>query len=1137
MIPLIPISFFTICWYLTSSVNSIYTQRLLRHIDGLLPQSEDNANDDRLSSSLLPGMITRAIWLTSSQLFLGIVISFLFLYFFSSMSMRGTVAEIQRIDIMTGVLHCFGILFTNAGFGYGSASLVQVVKLLEPIETLVIMAVHTVFSQRRDQIWDILPFRKVAATLIIVSGTSMLLVQKSMEPNPQSISFALASGFCMATRNVAKKRFTSTFTQQAQIQSSSIFQEAMQNGMKNFAQITIVAFVPAAAMMFSTLLLNRISISMLSTILFESPPTYLIMAVLFHCLYNMASITVLSLTSAPVHSLLNVGKRIATVLSAVVVFSTPLHTGGKVGILLAAVGATLYNGNAATVLVNSSRKRKLMVFIVFCLTTNLRNDYSDVRNDAAVHYSSKKFIVWMYPFPPPSVSSIDEVQANGVLICPYQTACQGRGISINLITLTEGSFYHPYILDHTYQKLRHFKDFCHHIQAITMISLLRREKGACVKTLGGTSEFCDPFSEYYNPFETYNPFAESDLIDKGISDLKVTDFPFRFLQNENEKEQPLSLAPDLNTEQFATYGPTSSAGYPVGQYNSGEDIQSMAGVGWYPFLSSVRNKHSALLNYTGYFIAGMLMSGTALAMPYANDSKERRSLMEKTELLSIFVGQPKLIDQNAKFLNEYTNNVYPFGCRSTLTCQHMKERQIKSYFSACITLTSMYEGSLLSGEESLRNSAANALQIVNPTSANYTNHVRNTRLKRDLILFVDVTDMSVIPNSVNPNSVRKLSANIPKNYPNAAVASSHLEKIRYCQRLLSQYKNYAKVVITSRIHVGLPAAAAGIPVIFVSKAGWLPGGHERVGRVAGLLDVFHRVDKVRGFEWTFGDLSGPMPPNPGNHYADRFRASFWHRFSRNPYYADHARLLGRIPLKRLGAEMTRSDIHHTFHFLMEPKDILHWQPRRAIENVFYFHPNAKVCIHIVTEGSDSFADSFSIFVESGYNLSIQRFIPKVLLEKVKGISLDKNSQDSAAQVGSLLWNHGGVFLSKSTFVTGELSLELNEGCVLNDDGSVAFMINGRESTRVLESLLGSKKKSRLKGNGKEWTSSILDSTQTQSCMQDKKWTLSSGEEKENDIAITFSATSLHEHTIRRDTACYDFVEKNCIYCGDLHWEY
>ena len=73
---------------------------------------------------------------------------------------------------------------------------------------------------------------------------------------------------------------------------------------------------------------------------------YVARAVVFHCLYNIFSITVLCLTSATTHSLLNVGKRIVNVLAAAAYFGVSLSASGKGGISLAALGAFLYNDNS-----------------------------------------------------------------------------------------------------------------------------------------------------------------------------------------------------------------------------------------------------------------------------------------------------------------------------------------------------------------------------------------------------------------------------------------------------------------------------------------------------------------------------------------------------------------------------------------------------------------------------------------------------------------------------------------------------------------------------------------------------------------------------------------------------------------------
>eukprot|EP00984_Skeletonema_dohrnii_P021692 scaffold10884_cov77-Skeletonema_dohrnii-CCMP3373.AAC.1 len=539
------------------------------------------------------------------------------------------------------------------------------------------------------------------------------------------------------------------------------------------------------------------------------------------------------------------------------------------------------------------------------------------------------FIVWMYPFPPPNIEINDDwgvPSGDQILICPYKTACHGKGSTINLAALTKDTLYNSYILDHPYQKFRHMKEFCHHIQVIAMISLLLKNDGVCVQTLGGDNWFCsaDSFSDY-NPYDNGGQSWSASAESSGESDLSISKFPYQLLSLSHKgSSQVLSLAPDMTREEFATYGPwnVSTDVRPGGRYNSGEDIQSLAGVGWYPFLSSVRIKEDPLNNYSGYYIANSLQS-PSMKMPYLEEAKERRSLMEKLDIVSMFFPGADMIQGNGKFLREYTNEVYPFGCRSTLTCATLKAHKIRSYFSSCLTLTSTYQGSVLYHDGS--SPSLNGLPLLNPALVNFTSAVKKAKEEKDLVLLVDVVDRSVLPPL--PSNARWLSANIPEGYPRSCQPQS--ERIDYCYRLLSQYANHAKVVITSRIHVGLPAAAMGTPVIFVSKGGWLPGGKEKTGRVAGLLDIFHRIDKSKNLTLGF-DLSGPIPPNPGNHEADRRRASFWHRLKRVSYYEDAARIFGRIPFQRLGAGMVQGDFHNNFHFVMNQTDLSDWRSRRTI---------------------------------------------------------------------------------------------------------------------------------------------------------------------------------------------------------------
>jgi len=220
------------------------------------------------------------------------------------------------------MLHYVGCVCTNIGFAYGSASLVQVIKLREPIETLILaVLVHIVRSQGKTDcstMGEVVSLRQVFGTLVIIGGTSMLLGQNSMDLNSWSIVAALASGFCMSCRNVLKKstaakgkKLLPNMTESSKNDAACI--DIFMKGIVSFASITILAAISAIAVIFSTMAIGIISPKIVSSF-FENPDQALTKAVLFHCFYNIASITVLSLTSVLLHSLLNVGKRIVNVL-------------------------------------------------------------------------------------------------------------------------------------------------------------------------------------------------------------------------------------------------------------------------------------------------------------------------------------------------------------------------------------------------------------------------------------------------------------------------------------------------------------------------------------------------------------------------------------------------------------------------------------------------------------------------------------------------------------------------------------------------------------------------------------------------------------------------------------------------------
>jgi hypothetical protein len=493
---------FTACWYWTSSRNAVATQRLA---------------EEHSSSALPHAAALLAMALTALQLLAGVLICAPIRWCVARTKTAEPVAAApgwgNRSVLLVGTLHFVGSACTNMSFVHGSASLVQVVKLLEPIETLALMALVNVWLYGKHHG---VTASKMLSVLVIVSGTSLLLGQKGMEPNLASVAFALGSGLALASRNVAAKSKHPAAAASAMMSRTpgtgvKTWMSAASEGLLNFSTMTTVACVPAVLVLVLVEGIGRAygETSMIVWIFRSGPGSR---AVIFHALYNMASITVLSLVSAPVHSLLNVGKRIANVLVAAIAFHVPLESSGILGLFVAALGGVMYKypQMAATQL---RKSLPLLLFIIplASLVTGMFREAVGITEmtrlvGASVDLNAislersfgwgamgpdiaptpSKFVVWMFPFPPPS-NQKELVGPGETLICGYTTGCALQQqvhsdpiAPINLRLLTEHTYFHNYIRDHAFHKTRHFKDFPMHVQAISMLTLLQTWPGACI---------------------------------------------------------------------------------------------------------------------------------------------------------------------------------------------------------------------------------------------------------------------------------------------------------------------------------------------------------------------------------------------------------------------------------------------------------------------------------------------------------------------------------------------------------------------------------------------------------------------------------------------------------------------------------
>ena len=374
---LLLITAFTIGWYYASSKNAIATQQLIQAY-----QSYGFDNKPR-------NLTTMAV-LTSLQILVGLCISFP-LYLLSKgythcTSARTTITnytstnkhDLSKHSILVGSLHFVGCLCTNMSFSYGSAVLVQVIKLLEPIETLFFVALVNVFYLHRPHG---ITATRAMAVLLVVFGASLLLLQKgiSASANPLSVAFAFISGIIMATRNVMQKcrknavgqPDSNEITRSTKNEKQDDWLSAASNSLEVFFQINVIAAIPACIFLVIAEVSHWHSTGIdtgmdthVSSWIWNSADACGIHAVLFHGLYNIASISVLSLISAQTHSLLNVGKRIVNVAMASIAFGVQLDSTGICGLLIAAIGGLIYSGKLT--LMQSSRHRNTYRNQRFC---------------------------------------------------------------------------------------------------------------------------------------------------------------------------------------------------------------------------------------------------------------------------------------------------------------------------------------------------------------------------------------------------------------------------------------------------------------------------------------------------------------------------------------------------------------------------------------------------------------------------------------------------------------------------------------------------------------------------------------------------------------------------------------------------
>lgn len=209
---------------------------------------------------------------------------------------------------------------------------------------------------------------------------------------------------------------------------------------------------------------------------------------------------------------------------------------------------------------------------------------------------------------------------------------------------------------------------------------------------------------------------------------------------------------------------------------------------------------------------------------------------------------------------EHFKKYQPIGCRDYHTVELLKDKGIDAYFSGCLTLT-LGKKYKWSGERK-------GIYMVEPYFSTYNFSKRPKMiLKAFCTLITNYSKIKIISSKKKETSLRALLHNsiffreyrkcfdekilLEAEYisqANLEIAQLSVEeRFDYAKELIQKYSK-AKLVITSRIHCGLPCLGLETPVIYTLNKQSISISTDRFG---GLIDLFNVI------EWNKDSLNFP----------------------------------------------------------------------------------------------------------------------------------------------------------------------------------------------------------------------------------------------------------------------------------------
>jgi hypothetical protein len=241
------------------------------------------------------------------------------------------------------VAHAVGSFMTNLGFFYGSATVVQLVKLLEPYVVLLLLRCLCAASKT-----DFLSLWGSLLTITVGAYFSVTGVSERAQKTDNLVSSIFASvgsALMISLRNVMKaKRNSERSTNGIERFNSAFIWSEMEDFRSFSSRGARILLIPAVLL--NMLYLFAAPSKVRSVLFFELFDQSALWTIILHPCYNMFSLAALTRLPVVTHSLLGVFKRITSVLFAVYFAHEVTDHRFKRGIILSFLGGVWYSSKS-----------------------------------------------------------------------------------------------------------------------------------------------------------------------------------------------------------------------------------------------------------------------------------------------------------------------------------------------------------------------------------------------------------------------------------------------------------------------------------------------------------------------------------------------------------------------------------------------------------------------------------------------------------------------------------------------------------------------------------------------------------------------------------------------------------------------